>query len=403
MRFVTALLACLALSTALQASGMQKTETVILITMDGLRWQELYRGVDSAFFDQEAYTAHKKTNDAFKAHYWRASAGARRRRPMPFFWGTVAREGQLYGNRDAGSRASVTNRHHFSYPGYSEILTGIADDARLASNDKIPNPNVTVLEWLNAMPENRGRVAAFGSWDVFPYIINEARSGVPVNAGFEPYAPEGGTEGGTGGRTEGSAKGEAPDDAEVARLNHLQALVPSPWDTVRLDAFTMGYARAALAAQKMRFVYISLGETDDFAHDGHYDQYIKAATRSDRMIGELWAWLQSDARYAGKTTLLFTTDHGRGSNSRESWRHHGRFPYKKEDGTDALSDFPGDGQVWMAALGPDTPARGMVAGGPELYSNQIAATAARLLGYRYQSSHPVLEAGAPIGAMLGED
>ncbi len=61
----------------------------------------------------------------------------------------------------------VTNPHWFSYPGYSEILTGFVEPS-ITSNDKVPNPNVTVLEWLHRQPAFKEKVAAFGSWDVFP-------------------------------------------------------------------------------------------------------------------------------------------------------------------------------------------------------------------------------------------
>lgn len=381
MRIILASLLCMFAGIAAEASET-KTETVILITIDGLRWQEVFRGADQAFFDQEGYIAHKKTHDAFKAAYGLETPEGSRSALMPFFWGTIAKEGQLYGNRDKGSVGQLTNIYHFSYPGYSEILTGFADDARITSNDKFLNPNQTILEWLNAMPENAGKVAAFGSWDVFPYIINEERSGVPVNAGFEAYDGQG---------------------TNVSILNELQEKIPSPWDTVRLDAFTMGFARAALNEQKMKFVYISLGETDDFAHDGHYDQYAQAAHRSDAAIAELWAWLESDRRYAGKTTLLITTDHGRGSDSLEAWKYHGRFPYTREDGTKVVSDFKGDEAIWMAAMGPDTQALGEVLGGETVMLTQVAATAAKLLGYDYEGSHETLRPGAPVLRMLGEE
>lgn len=376
------LLKALALSVSLSCGAFAadtKTDTVILVTIDGMRWQEVFRGVDNAFFDRQDYIAHKKHHDDFKAAYWHDTAEERRAALMPFLWSTVARGGQLYGNRDKGSEGMVTNRYHFSYPGYSEILTGIADDERITSNDKVLNPNRTILEWLNGMPGYKGKVEAFGSWDVFPYIVNEDRAGVPVNAGFEAY--------------EGDTK-------RVAILNELQGQVPSPWDTVRLDAFTMGYAREALKREKLNFVYIALGETDDFAHDGHYDQYAMAANRSDTAIADLWTWLQQDPRYAGRTSLIITTDHGRGHESLETWKHHGRFPYTKEDGSKAVSDFKGDGEIWMAFLGPDTPALGEVAGGEPVALNQVAPTAAALLGLRFEDSHEVLEAGMVIKAVL---
>ena len=85
---------------------------------------------------------------------------------MPFFWGTIAKEGQLYGNQHKGSIAHVTNGKNFSYPGYSEILCGFSDP-RIDSNDKVPNPNVTVLEWLNRRPGFEGRVAVTDVDQVF--------------------------------------------------------------------------------------------------------------------------------------------------------------------------------------------------------------------------------------------
>ncbi|MCK0068279.1 alkaline phosphatase family protein [Kordiimonas laminariae] len=356
------------------------TETVVLITIDGLRWQELFTGVDRAFFDQKDYIAYKKTHGDFKKKYWRKTGDERRRVMMPFFWDTVGKEGQLYGNRAKGSIGNITNQFHFSYPGYSEILTGFADDARITSNDKIPNPNRTILEWLNGKPAHKGKVAAFGSWDVFPYIVNESRSGVPVNAGFEAY--------------------DESVSPRVKELNKLQEQIPSPWDTVRLDAFTMGFAREAMAKEKLDLVYIAMGETDDFAHDGHYDLYVDAAHRTDQMISDLWVWFQSDKRYSGKTTMIITTDHGRGSESLEAWKSHGRFKYRKEDGAEAISSYKGDTEIWMAVIGPDTPAVGEVSGGPVVTLSQIAATTARFLGYDYKGDHAGKKAGAPIKEMM---
>ncbi len=90
----------------------------------------------------------------------------------------MARNGQIYGNKPAGSESYVTNGMNFSYPGYSETLCGFADP-RIDSNDKNPNPNVTMLEWLHRKPAYRGRVAAFGAWDTFPAIFNDSTSRVP--------------------------------------------------------------------------------------------------------------------------------------------------------------------------------------------------------------------------------
>ncbi|WP_308909128.1 alkaline phosphatase family protein [Pseudokordiimonas caeni] len=364
------------------ADAGQKTDTVVLVTIDGLRWQEVFRGIDPAYMDGEKYLAHPKHVDSFKKDFDAASKDERRTKLMPFLWSKVAKEGQLYGNRDKGSEAALTNPYHFSYPGYNEILTGIPDP-RVDSNDSVPNPNRTVLEWLNGKPENKGKIAAFGSWDAFDAIVNEERAGVPVNSGFDAYAGKSG-------------------DKEAVQLNRVQAMTYSPWTEERLDSFTMEFARKALKDDKQRFVYIALGDTDEFAHAGQYDEYVRAAHRADTFLGELWSFLQSDARYKGRTTLIVTVDHGRGSEKLEDFRHHGRFPWTLEDGTEIITDFKGDDQVWMAVIGPDSPVMGEISGGEKVTLSQLAATSARFLGYKdYASDHKELKAGAPIETMLG--
>jgi hypothetical protein len=336
-----------------------RTENVILITLDGLRWQELFGGADSVLLRDRRYV---RDTTALRADFWRASSADRRAVLLPFFWTTIARQGQLYGNRALGSRVDVTNTHRFSYPGYNEILTGYADP-RIDSNDKIPNPNRTILEFAQQLPAFRGRVAAFGSWDVFPFIINEQRSGVPVNAGFEV------------------AQGPALSPKELA-LNQLQPQIPSPWSTVRLDAFTHNYALEYLKRERPRLLYIAYGETDDFAHDERYDFYLQAARRTDAFIRELWDWLQSEARYRDRTTLIITTDHGRGTG--RQWNTHGE-------------EVTGAEQIWIALLGPDAPPLGELASG-QFHQNQIAATIARLLNLDYTAELPI---GPPLPRVIG--
>ncbi len=332
------------------------TENVVLITLDGLRWQELFTGSDELLVENEDYVGNPA---ALSNQYHKADAHARRKTLMPFFWGALHRKGQIYGNRQLGCEVNLTNNQWFSYPGYNEILTGHADPD-ITSNDKVPNPNKTVLEFVNSQAGFEGRVAAFGSWDVFPYIVNEDRSGVPVNAGFE------------------AAKGEDLTLREQF-LNELQDEIPSPWGTVRLDAFTHHYALEYMKKYHPRLLYIAYGETDDFAHGGDYDAYLHSAHQTDQFIDDLWAFTQNDPVYKGKTTFIITTDHGRGTEPLDTWRGHG-------------TDIDGADQIWMAILGPDTPALGEVKD-CKLYQNQVASTVASFLGFDLGTAQ---EAGAPV-------
>lgn len=349
----------------------QHKENVILITLDGLRWQELFTGADVHLIADPEYV---KDSTHLKDRFWRATAEERRAALMPFFWGTLAKKGQIYGNRAFNNKVNLTNNHWFSYPGYSEILCGYADDDRIYSNDKIDNPNTTILEFFNNKKHFKGKVAAFGSWDVFPYIINEKRSRIPVNAGFENATI-------------------APTEKEQF-LNELQAIIPSPWHNVRLDAFTHLYMKEYLQKEKPRLVYISYGETDDFAHDGKYDAYLSSAFRTDQFIEDLWQYLQSDAFYANKTTLIITTDHGRGASPKENWQHHGnKLRYMGRS-----FSIEGADQTWIAIIGPDSPALGEVKTNQQLYASQIAATVAKALGVNYKEK----KAGKPIAGAMND-
>ena len=346
----------------IKAQNSHQTENVFIITLDGLRWEELFGGaVDSMMNDEEFV----KDTAALQALFAAPTKEERRKKLMPWFWSTLSEMGQLYGNRWYDNKVNCSNRFWFSYPGYNEILTGFSD-ARINSNAKKYNPNVTVLEWLNNQQAFNGRVAAFCSWDVFPYIINDERSRIPVNAGFR------------------QANGHELTEKEQW-LNMMQEQIPSPWSSVRLDAFTHHYAIEYLKKKHPRILYISYGETDDFAHDGRYDHYLHSAHQTDQWIQALWDFTQSDPFYAGKTTFIITTDHGRGSAPKKEWKSHGTI-------------FKGSNAIWMAVIGPDTPALGEVKTPGQLYQRQVAKTAAAFLGLDYTNEEQ--EVGKIVQSML---
>lgn len=332
------------------------TRNIILITLDGLRWQEVFTGADSLLIFNKTFT-----RDSAKAinRYWDKDEHRRRQKLMPFFWSTIADHGQLVGNVQKGSSVELKNPYWFSYPGYSEILVGYVDSTR-NSNARENNPNITVLEYIHNLPGFNRQVAAFCSWDVFDYIINEERAGFIVNSGMEKFE-------------------EAYNSQKAELLNELIFQVPVPWGSVRYDAFTYQYALDYLQRHKPRVMYIAFDETDEYAHEGKYGQYLQAANALDSFIQNIWSWTQSNYRYKNKTTLIITTDHGRGEEPIDYWRHHG-------------SDVRGAEKVWLAVLGPDTPALGETRNTETLYSSQIAATISALLGIKYQNSRPVGQA-----------
>lgn len=332
-------------NTNAKAQNSSSTEKVVLITLDGLRWQELFTGADSLLISNEDYVSDAAS---LEEKFWRETPKERREVLMPFIWNTVAGTGIIHGNRNYGSKVDLTNGMVFSYPGYNEILTGKADDERINSNDKMNNPNITILEKLNRSTAYKDKVAAFGSWDVFPYIINEQRSGVPVNAGFE--------------------KAEADELTDIEQfLNRVQPHTPSPWGSVRLDMFTHNYALEYMKRNHPDIVYIAYGETDDFAHNGNYQAYLNSAHSTDAFLKELWSYTQEDPYYRGKTTFIVTTDHGRGTQPLDTWRSHG-------------SDIEGADQVWLMMYGHKASIKGEVTQDEQLYSTEVVRKIEAIVG-----------------------
>ena len=325
-------------------------------------WQELFRGAEETLLTPDRYYDHRDVS-ALKQQFLAPTPEERREKLMPFVWGTLVPQGVLFGDRDAGSEMHVTNGLNFSYPGYSETLPGHSD-ARIPSNDNIPNPNVTVLEWLNKEPGFGGRVAAFGAWEVIDGIVNKGRCGFEVNASYAPeLAP--------------------PLSPTMQAINEQKQDCPRIWDDEVFDAPQFATTMEYVKLHHPRVLFVSFGETDDWAHGGNYGEYLLSAHRVDSYLQRLWSALQSMPEYAGKTTLLFTTDHGRGSDA-EGWKSHGE-------------KLPDSRFIFAGMMGPGVDARGVLRDAPSTTQSQIAATIAALLGKDWMKAEP--KAGRPLPLM----
>ena len=323
-----------------------QTHTVLLITIDGLRWQEVFHGAEQGLMDRDAGGVREP--DQVRDRFWAESPQERRRRLMPFFWDVIASKGQILGDPGHDFHMRCTNGLYFSYPGYHELLCGFSD-AQINSNQKRNNPNQTVLEWVHRRPGFAGRVAAFTSWDVFPFILNRRRSAIYVNAGWQPLEV-------------------FRDPAERVPWNSMAAEIPRYWAGVRYDAFTQKGALEYWHVRQPRLLYVALGEPDDWAHAGRYDLYLDATQRCDQYLRQWWNATRSQRDH---TTLIVTTDHGRGD-GREGWKSHGK-------------QFAGSDRIWMAIVGPDTPPLGLRKKGTASQS-QVAATVASLLGENFPAT-----------------
>ena len=337
------------------AQSGDKIENVIIVTTDGFRWQEVFKGMDSLIAANPKF--NQKDSTAIFKKYWAATAEERRKKILPFVWGTIAKEGQVYGNRQYGTKVNNANPYWFSYPGYNEIMTGFVDTA-INTNAYPPNPNTNLLEFINKQDGFKGKVAAFCAWDAFDKILNEARSGFPVISGRDECG------------------GQNPD-AEERMINMMKKDAYKPYgEEEAMDVFTHYAAIDYLKKNKPRVMYISYGETDEWAHSAHYKDYLNAAHQVDSWLNDIWNFIQNDPMYRNKTLLFITVDHGRGEG--DDWTSHN-------------NKIPNSNQIWFAAIGPGILQKGEVKKDMQLYQKQYAQTIAHLLGMSFTCEHPVAD------------
>jgi hypothetical protein len=339
-----------------------RTQNVVLIVMDGLRWQEMFTGADPTLLN-EKYGGIWASETDLRQRFWSDDPAARRRLLFPFIWDVVAKQGQIWGNQNLGSIGRVTNAVFWSYPGYSEMSIGFADP-QITTNEFGPNPNMNVFEWLNARPEFTGKVAIFGNWPIYRDIFNTPRSHLYIQC--DTTLPH-------------TSDKDTPRQALLRRLYETTTLldaglVPDSFVQVPL----LDYVKTA----HPRVLFVGYGDTDEWAHSGRYDLVLEAAHHADAFAHELWDTMQAMPEYRNKTTFIITADHGRGSGL-EQWKDHG-------------VEEPGSENIWIAVIGPDTAPAGEHRGPPEFHQAQIAATIARLLGTDFQSAQPKAAAPLPI-------
>lgn len=342
----------------------RKTKHIVLFTSDGVRWQDLFTGIDPSLMNEK--NAGMKEAAALRDKLWRPTPEQRREALMPFFWKHLVPGGILFGNATKGSSMEVSNRYRISYPGYSEILTGRAQDEAITGNDNIQNPTPSFLQFVkekrHLTPE---QVAVFASWENFRYSAESKPGEIFINAGYQPSP--------------------LPKDSQTtSQLNKLQFDARYIEDSSRHDAFTFGFAMEYLEKLQPEHLFVSFDETDDWAHARRYDRVLESLQFVDRALQQLWSYLQSSPKYRGSTTLVITTDHGRGSTLKD-FSDHG-------------PKVPGDEHIWAAFIGPDTPATGEAANAPPYYQRDIAPTILDLLGIDYRDYKGV--AGKPISQAI---
>ncbi|MCX6198535.1 MAG: alkaline phosphatase family protein [Bacteroidetes bacterium] len=341
------------------AQETPKTQNVILVTFDGYRWQEMFKGAQKKLIGN---TKLVKDIPSLQNKYWADDAITRREKLTPFIWNTVAKQGSIIGERMNASKMQVTNIHRFSYPGYSEIFSGWGN-RKINSNDYPDNPNHTIWDFLQADAAFKNKIVAVATWDAFPRIINTKRNGVPVYVNIK----------------------------DTAGTCHSGNILLQGWDTkcpasngfITEDSLTYHFAKEYIVKNHPRFAFIGFDETDEMAHEGKYDSYLNSANQLDGYMQDLWNFIQTDPQYKDNTTLIITCDHGRGHLGNHMWQHHGGLVFSSN-------------KIWLAAIGAGIKNQGVLKKG-HFYQKQIAATITKLFGKKFSDEKKI---GKPIDEIL---
>lgn len=235
---------------------------VVIVTIDGVRWQEVFNGSDRRF-SRSGYTSARSL---FKnLHDLGSTRGAFIGAPGQ---GTIAASGPNY----------------LSLPGYTELLGGRA--SRCLDND-CPRTNLPSI--LDEARAAGAKVAAFASWEKLDFAATT---------------------------TPGSFVSSCGRDGNP---------VIDPWPgfgDYRPDRLTADAALAYYAAERPDVFFLGLGDPDEFAHRGDYEGYLGAVRHADETIGRLVALLDTLGERGKRTHVVVTADHGRSN----EFTSHGPMP-----------------------------------------------------------------------------
>ncbi len=309
-------------------------ENVIFITWDGIRYQEFFSGKSDP-------------------RIWEGPEA----RLLPLFWSKHSKQGVVFGDDFQGQRMRIANTSGISYPAYVTMLNGLFNH-HCASNQHTPE---CPTNWVETFPERlvmehgvaKKDVAVFSSWDRISDAVESVKGRLTVNAGLYPFQDP-----------------YFPGAHDSINLEQVRQFGENPGNKEeRPDTMTWKHAMTYLDNHKPKFMYIYLCDSDTVAHQGRYDRYIHFINLYDQWLDELITKLKAMGRYGERSTIVVTTDHGRGLLG--EWRNHGRLA-RGED-TESVR------KVWSFVIGPHTPKRGTVHHAP--YSHvHLRPTMEKLLG-----------------------
>ncbi len=156
------------------------------------------------------------------------------------------------------------------------------------------------------------------------------------------------------------------DDAERALLEEGMRVGSAPGGgDFRPDRLTAEIALRYLERAAPRFLFVGLGEPDEYAHQGQLPWLLSrvASAAADHALAGLVETLGRMGERGRRTSIFVTTDHGRSS----AFRDHGGYA-------------PESGRVWLVASGGGIPETGPMRSFEPHRLADIAPTMRALMG-----------------------
>jgi hypothetical protein len=334
-------------ASALREGG--RTRNVVIVTIDGVRWQEVFGGIDAV----RARSAGMSSCEIL--------AGGEL---TPNLHRHFAGRGVVLGAPGYGEMVA-SGPNFVSLPGYQEIFTGRASSCTSNFCDHISETTLAdeLREQFQLRPE---QIAVVTSWRTIERAAALDDRSIIISAGRH------------GGATRDLARITALGSRLLDEASEADAY--PGWLDYRPDRYTAALALDYLVAQRPRFMFIGLGDTDEYAHRRNYRGYVSALQAADQFVGQLMDTLATLDDYGAETTVIVTTDHGRAA----SLAGHG-------------GDAPESRRVWLFAAGGAVPAVGFADVSRITRLADIAPTVRAWMGLTADTS---TRAGTPVAELL---
>jgi hypothetical protein len=291
----------------------QVERDAILVVLDGARWQDVVG--EAAVMPQLAELA--------RAH------------------------GATLGGPRSGSVVRASGPNFVSMPGYAELFGGAPAPKCRSNEDCAGATHPTIADDVRAWTGSSDDAAVFASWPDLVRVSSEHPESLAVSAG----------------------RSVVHNDARMRQDSAMSELLdrgaradawPGEKD-FRPDRFTAPLAERYLEVVRPRFLFLSLGESDEYGHQGNRDGYVRALRYDDDVIAELYRTTHGEGARGRRTTIFVTADHGRAFDFRD---HGGRWPESARS--------------WLVVLGDGAPRSSHLTGDYTL--SDIAPTVKAWLG-----------------------